>query len=195
MPVLHATVSSLPSPNIFKYQLVSISLMSVALCRCCATFFPEEELRLPSWELLRWALDPLREATDCFRSRWGGWCPALGPPTPPPLLRAASMAPEAARPPQGQSSGWRGAALALFQVSLCLLDWQFAHSQGKMLFPYSPVVSSLLFPTSGFYFSSVMLFQLSSVFLLLCLSVCSEFLSLLSVYLSFCLCSVLSGLL
>ncbi|MEQ2254089.1 hypothetical protein ILYODFUR_000124 [Ilyodon furcidens] len=91
MPVLFATVSSLPSPNIRRYQLVSNSLINAALCLCCATFFPEKELRLTSWELLRWTLDPLREATDCFRCILGGWCPLPGPPTPPPLLRAASM--------------------------------------------------------------------------------------------------------
>lgn len=93
MPVFCATVSSLPRPNIFRYQLVSISLITAALFLCCATCFPEEELRLASWELLRWAFSPLREATECFRCTWGGWCPP-GPPMPPPLLRAASMAPE-----------------------------------------------------------------------------------------------------
>lgn len=100
MPVLCATVSSLPSPNIFRYQLVSISLMSAALCLCCAPCFPDEEPRLASWELLRWALVPLREATECLRWEWGGPCP----PMPPPLLRAANMAPEGAPSPQGQSS-------------------------------------------------------------------------------------------
>lgn len=72
MPVFCATVSSLPRPNIFRYQLVSISLITAALFRNCAICFPEEELRLESWELLRWALSPLREATECFRCMWGG---------------------------------------------------------------------------------------------------------------------------
>lgn len=103
MPVFCATVSSLPSPNIFRYQLVSISLISATLCLCWAPCFPDEEPRLASWELLRWALVPLREATDCLRCMWCGWCPP-GPPTPPPLLRAASMAPEGSPSPQGQSS-------------------------------------------------------------------------------------------
>lgn len=96
MPVLLATVSSLPSPNIFRYQLVSISLMSAALFLSCDPCFPDEELRLASWELLRWALVPLREATDCLRCTWCCWCPTPGPPTPPPLLRAANMVPEGA---------------------------------------------------------------------------------------------------
>ncbi|MEQ2286476.1 hypothetical protein AMECASPLE_002865 [Ameca splendens] len=102
MPVLFATVSSLPSPNIRTYQLVSNSLINAALCLCCATFFPEKELRLTSWELLRWTLDPLREATDCFRCILGGWCPLPGPPTPPPLLRTASMTRELTLPFSGR---------------------------------------------------------------------------------------------
>lgn len=95
MPVLCATVSSLPRPNIFRYQVVSISRMSVALFRCWDCSFPDVELRL-SWELLR-ALDPLREATECLRWMWGGW-------TPPPLLRAASMVPDGVPSAQGQRS-------------------------------------------------------------------------------------------
>lgn len=118
MPVFCATVSSLPSPKIFRYQLVSNSLISSALCRCCAPCFPDEELRLTSWELLRRALVPLREATDCLRCTWWGGCPP--PPTPPPLLRAASMAPEGAPLPSRAQFKEQGEEEGL-QVSKCFL--------------------------------------------------------------------------
>ncbi len=121
MPVLCATVSSLPSPNIFRYQLVSISLISAALYLCCAPCLPDEEWCLTSWELLRWALVPLREATDCLRCMWGGWCPGPGPPTPPPLLRAASMAPNGAPSSQGKSSDSKVKRWRELQDSKCFL--------------------------------------------------------------------------
>lgn len=97
-------MSSLPSPNIFRYQLVSISLISITLFLCCAPCFAEEKLRLASWELLRWVLVPLRDATDCLRCTWCGGCPPPGPTTPPPLLRAASMAQRVSPSLQGQIS-------------------------------------------------------------------------------------------
>ena len=130
MPVFCATVSSLPSPNIFRYQLVSNSLISSALCRCCAPCFPDEELRLTSWELLRRALVPLREATDCLRCTWCGGCPPPGPPTPPPLLRAASMAPEGAPLPSRAQFSEQGEEEGL-QVSKCFLLLIFLTDQSS----------------------------------------------------------------
>lgn len=178
MPVLCATVSFLSRPNIFRYQLVSISLMSAALCRCCDIGFPEP--RLTSWELLRWAFVPLCEATECFRCKWGGWCPPK-----PPLLRAASMAPEGAPSPQGQGVGitleWVSFRFRSFTHFLTLFK-----SQKKKLKDSSPYLLVVVFTIlSTFLLSRFVCFSWFDLTSFPPLSDCP----------SFCLCSVLSGLL
>ncbi|TNN69804.1 hypothetical protein EYF80_020036 [Liparis tanakae] len=109
--------SSVTNPNMFRYQLVSISLISAALCLCWADCCPEEELRLASWQ--RWAFAPPKEPTDCLRCEWCCWCPP--PPRPPPLLRAASMAPEVAPslPSRAEFRGAKGKSIVALFSSSC----------------------------------------------------------------------------
>ncbi len=202
MPVLCATVSSLPSPNIFRYQLVSISLISAALCLCCAPCFPDEEPRLASWELLRWALAPLRDATDCLRSAWCGWCPPPGPPTPPPLLRAASMAPEGAPLPsraefREQAEEEELQVSKSLRVLLCWLITPAPENDARLRKACFDPDLSTFYPSSAVLKLNTFAAFLSVSFspLSVCLSVCLSLSLCVCVFLSFCLCSVLSGLL